>query len=128
MGAPEEWNNTPQLVVTLAAQFLTVCSTSTLAVELRVSSPFSRQFRARRKAALRQTRTHIPPLQPTTTSDKLRDLDNHHAMRSRWASSASETRIEPSTSTFLRPLLLPKRVRRSRPEGYQASDGQHQHG
>jgi hypothetical protein len=55
------------------AHFLAVCSVETLAVERRVSSPFSRRWRANQGASGRRMRTEIGSLHPTTKSDTLRD-------------------------------------------------------
>jgi hypothetical protein len=64
-----------QEVVVFFAQFLAVCSASTLAEELRIFSPFSSQSRESREAALRDMRIHIYQLQPTTRSDKLSEKE-----------------------------------------------------
>src|SRR5262245_11276968 len=50
------------------AQFLAVCSVSTLAAELWISSPFSSQSHKNREAAWRHTHTHIHQRRPTTKS------------------------------------------------------------
>src|SRR5262247_1553090 len=58
---------------TNSAQFLVLCSASTLAEELHSSSPFASQSRARREAVLGPPRIPTHQLRPTTKSDKLSD-------------------------------------------------------
>jgi hypothetical protein len=89
---------------TFIAQFIAVSSASTLAVELHISSPFSSQWREKRKAALRRTPPPTDRLQPTTNSDR-------SICDSRWVSRpahrCSRTGLEsfPSPgSSAMRPL------------------------
>jgi site-specific DNA-adenine methylase len=63
--------NQPERLIPTVAQFLAVCSASTLAMELHVSSPFSSQLREKRGASLRRTPLPTDQLRPTTNSDKL---------------------------------------------------------
>jgi hypothetical protein len=63
--------------INAAAQFIGVCSSSTLAAKLSISSVLRRQSRENRRVSLPCTRTHIYQLQPTTHCCKLsetRDL------------------------------------------------------
>jgi hypothetical protein len=58
------------------AQFIAVCSASTLAEKRSISSLLRGQTRAKRGALSRPTRAHVYELQPTTNSDKLSDHHN----------------------------------------------------
>src|SRR5262245_1261355 len=56
------------------AQFIAVCSASTLAEKRSISSLLWCQPREKRGALSRPTRAHVHQLQPTTNSDKLSEL------------------------------------------------------
>ena len=68
--------------VTQHAHFYAVCSASTLAVEPRISSPFSSQSHEKSEATLRRTYRRIYQLQPTTKSDKLGDISSANGLPS----------------------------------------------
>ena len=53
------------------AQWVAISSASTLAVELRVSSPFSSRWREKRGASVRRMHTYLCSLRPMTKSDTL---------------------------------------------------------
>jgi hypothetical protein len=74
------------------AQFLAVCSASTLTEELRISSPFSSQSRANREVALRHTGICIYQFQLSTKSDTLSGLHRP------WQHSGNLRHPQPSQS------------------------------
>jgi hypothetical protein len=50
------------------AQFIVTCNASKLAEALRISSLFSSQSRAKKRASSRPTRSYLHPSQPTTNA------------------------------------------------------------
>jgi len=67
------------------AQFIAVCSASTLAEKRHMSSPFSSQSRENRRPSSRPTRAYIHQFQPPANADKLSDPFRRHRRRRRAA-------------------------------------------
>jgi hypothetical protein len=82
---------------TFIAQFIAVCSASTLLEELRSFSLFSSQARENREAALRGTPLLIDQRQPSISSDKLSDPGSRGSVDFQlysWTMTSTKSRMD----------------------------------